>query len=496
MDENMKYSKVVIGLLESWEQSRIVYCHWKSIEHLDATYQAKTDIDVLVGREDAAKAIEEALKTGFVEVTSSHFRGYPAVRDFICYDDELDNWVHLHFHTQLSCGDRWVKAYHLPFEKFILESRVWLESYKTWIIAPSYELLVLIYRMNAKFRKNWLKDDRILAEIKFINKKHERYPVQIGNEIMDYVDRDKWWLYEALLHGNISVVNISFLRKGFRISEFRRMTSGRFFFFSKLRYLYRIYSEVRRRFFEIYKSGRRTFPGGGYVVAFVGIDGSGKSSGIERITKFFAKQMNVQTNFLGSGKSGAGLIRKLIMNIVGFKASSKGHKEVRKAGGNENVAKSDLPRPPLHYVLWIMLCTLDREKQLKKIQYGLGNGNLVFVDRWLQDDRLDSVDAPRLANYKKFKGIVGYVARREAKLYKKIKLIPLHLVIKLNIDAETSIKRKPGELSYTQASDAIEKLNILKWPKEAKIMEIDGTDSLQNVTVNLKKAIFQLLQEK
>ena len=124
MEEKKSYSKVVIGLFKIWDSDDVLYCHWKSSVHLEATFLTQTDIDVLVAKEDAKLAINKAEELGFVEVKSSHFRGYPGVRDFICYDEEYNRWVHLHFHTQLSAGDRWVKAYHLSFEKFILDNRV------------------------------------------------------------------------------------------------------------------------------------------------------------------------------------------------------------------------------------------------------------------------------------------------------------------------------------------------------------------------------------
>lgn len=60
------------------------------------------------------------------------------------------------------------------------------------------------------------------------------------------------------------------------------------------------------------------------VVAFVG---SGKTSAIE---KFFSKQMNTKSIFLGSGKSGAPWYRKLIFNIMGSKPKLKTHKAVKK----------------------------------------------------------------------------------------------------------------------------------------------------------------------
>lgn len=182
------------------------------------------------------------------------------------------------------------------------------------------------------------------------------------------------------------------------------------------------------------------------------------------------------------------------MNFVGFKANTKGHQEARELGKKENISKIRMKKPPLHYVLWIWLVTKDRERQLRRIQRGLGNGNLVLVDRWLQDERLDAADAPRLNAFKDFKGIVGRVARREKRIYDKIKLIPLHQLIKINISPQTSVERKPGELTIDQAADAIERLNLLQWPNGTRIINVNGDENIEDVTINLKKAVFQLLK--
>jgi len=42
---------------------------------------------------------------------------------------------------------------------------------------------------------------------------------------------------------------------------------------------------------------------------------------------------------------------------------------------------------------------------------------------------------------------------------------------------------------------AIDKLNKVEWPTHTKIVNIDGTEQLKQVTINLKKAVFKLLNQ-
>lgn len=497
MEKNLIFSKPTIELFKSWNDNNVKYCHWKSTDHLEATFLAQTDIDVLIHREYAQKAIEIALDLGFVNLKSSHFRGYPSVTDFVRYDETLNRWVHLHFHVQLICGDRWVKAYHLPFEEIVLKNRVKHPNYDLWIISPQYELLILIYRMNAKFKKNWLLDKKIQKEIDFIKNLGEQYPTELDEKIKEHIGQKSLTLFEDILSGNkiLKELRIKELRRAFNVKEFRRMSSIRFFWLSKFRFTYRAYAEIRKRKFKIYASGRRSMPNGGIIIGFLGIDGSGKTTGIKRASKFFASHFNVQCNFLGSGKSGASWSRKLIMNLVGFKAKFKGHKEVRK---QNRTAKEDLSKPlkkpPFYYLLWMYLVTRDREKQLNQIQRGLANGKLVFVDRWLQNDIIGGLDGPRLQNYIEYSGFVGKVARREQKLYERIKLIPLHQVVKLNITPEISVERKPGELTLKGAGNAINRLNSLQWPENTVVTDIDATKRIDYVTQSMNYNIWKTIQ--
>lgn len=497
MDKNKQLSNIVTKLFEEWEKELVLYCHWKSSDHLDASFTAETDLDVLVNRKDALKAVKVALDIGFVEVKSTHFRGYPAVSDYICYDVELGRWVHLHFHTQLELGDRWVKAYHIPFEELILQNRIKLADYNIWNIAPEFELLILIYRMNAKFKKNWLLDKKIQKEINFISSTRNLSQSRIEDNFSNFLTEKAITLFYDLFERKreYSKYSINEYRKEFKATQFRRMSKIRFFFFSKLRYSYRLYSEFNRRLLKNYASGRRTIPRGGVVVAFVGIDGSGKSTGIERTAKFFAKQLNVQCNFLGSGKSGASWPRKLIMNLMGFKAKFKGHKKAKEQAAENLSNIKELKSPPFYYLLWLWLCTRDRERQVKKIKWGLANCKLVFVDRWLQDSVLDGADAPRLSHFINHKGFTGRLARREQKLYREMEYLPLHQVVKLNITPEISTQRKPGELTLESAARAIKNMNDIDWPSSSRICEIDAAQSVDTVTAQIKESIWRTIQE-
>src|SRR5690606_8732386 len=78
-------------------------------------------------------------------------------------------------------------------------------------------------------------------------------------------------------------------------NQYRRFGYFKFKTLEIIRYIYRVFVEINRRKLHNYSSGRRELSTSGLVVAFVGMDGSGKTSAIERNEKFFSKQMNTKS---------------------------------------------------------------------------------------------------------------------------------------------------------------------------------------------------------
>lgn len=476
------------SVIKDWNENRVDYCLWKGSHNLANCFIGADDLDILMDRAHLEKAFQILRQNSFRCLTVVPLRSTPGIYDFIKYDPSIGKWLYIHLHFQIISGEKWTGNLHLSFEKQILENKVWNQKHEIWTASPPDELLLLILRLNGRTFKNWLKDDESIEKIMFLSHEKEKGKSSLGNNNSEAARQ----LLQQTLEGNPNSLNIKALRTYLSPKPYKRFGFLQFQFQRGIRVTYRVISELRRRILKDYRIGRRTLPTGGIIIAFLGIDGSGKTSGIAETAHFFARQMDVQTNFLGSGKSGASFLRKLIMSVLGFKASFKGHKEARRQNSNET---KKIKKPPFYYSLWIWLVTLDREKQVKRIRRGLANGKLVLVDRWLQDQVLNGVDGPRFHNYRDMKGFAGKVARREEKLYKSIKNTPLHQIVKLNISPETSVNRKPEELTLEKAASAIEKLNSIKWPEQTIVSNINADLSEFEVRKAIIENIWKTIQE-
>ncbi len=139
-------------LFKSFNDNKISYCHWKSSNHLEASMDGLTDLDVLVDDEMAQKATELIIEQGFERFETVHLRSYPGILDYVCLD-ESGVWAHLHLHFKLILGDRWVKAYRLPVEKEFLSRAQFEEQFNSYVINSHDELLLLILLVKIILRK-------------------------------------------------------------------------------------------------------------------------------------------------------------------------------------------------------------------------------------------------------------------------------------------------------------------------------------------------------
>ena len=98
-------------------------CHWKSNEHLAPALDGLTDLDVLVDRRQHIELQALLAYSGFKRFTATPLRGYPAVEDYLGFDEATGRLAHLHLHYQLTLGQRHLKGYRLPWEARVLATR-------------------------------------------------------------------------------------------------------------------------------------------------------------------------------------------------------------------------------------------------------------------------------------------------------------------------------------------------------------------------------------
>jgi hypothetical protein len=142
--------QAVKALFDTLNEQGIQYCHWKSNQHLDQALKGLTDLDLLVERSQRQLFKTILYQLRCKSIISPPGRQYPAIEDYLGYDDQTGKFFHLHVHYQLILGERFVKNYHLPLEQQFLESATINQGVK--VVTPELEVIVLAIRALLKYR--------------------------------------------------------------------------------------------------------------------------------------------------------------------------------------------------------------------------------------------------------------------------------------------------------------------------------------------------------
>jgi len=145
-----------IALISRLNSKNIRYCHWKSNEHLMAGLCGKTDLDILVGKQQRNRFIEILTDLKFIQLRSQFTQSFNGVEDWLGLCFETGITLHLHIHYQLVTGAKFVKEYLLPWCDYVLDTSIKDDYFGMKITDPSIEILLLILRIAIKAKRKTL----------------------------------------------------------------------------------------------------------------------------------------------------------------------------------------------------------------------------------------------------------------------------------------------------------------------------------------------------
>lgn len=299
-------------LFKSWNDSDVRYCHWKSNEHLEPGLDGLTDLDIYLHNEDRSLGTELLKNNGFVLCNSQFGFRYPGVCDWVGFDDTTGCLVHVHLHYRLITGHKGLKEYCLPWDELCLQSRVLDKTTGVFIMEPNLELMTLFTRISLKINRKQL-----------IAAQNGRYKLSKNDqrEITYLKERIDWKKVKDLLeqfypYSVCELLNIfqAEVIDSKSILLLRKIVKSRFDNFGLVRKIrYKVantfykYSYFIRLFFDKYSSKLFIFKKTPLItiplsMAFVGQDGSGKSTVSNDIKKWLTWKLDARRVYLGSGE--------------------------------------------------------------------------------------------------------------------------------------------------------------------------------------------------
>jgi thymidylate kinase len=220
------------------------------------------------------------------------------------------------------------------------------------------------------------------------------------------------------------------------------------------------------------------------LVAVIGCDGSGKSTLAEALVAEYARHRPVAYVYLGL-KSGAmgEAIKK--WPVIGPSFESKLSKRAAQARDSKQKI------PGLATALTIYLLSTVRQRRFRQTLELRKASKMVITDRYPQVEVPGFYDGPGLSAAQPDSRIVAWLAKREYANYAAMAAHVPTLVIRLNVDIDTALARKPdharGLLEKKIAVTPILTFN------GALIIELDGREEFLTVKAQAMAAIDSVL---
>lgn len=418
---------ILNDLIARLDDADVRFVHWKSNEHLAASLEGNTDLDLLVEAGARERFVMVVSGLGFLPMQAPPERTIAGLESFLGMDQATGKLVHLDVHYRLVLGEQLLKNHHLPVEEWLLTKPAELEGVA--VPQAEQELLLLYVRCVLKTRSRQI--------ARAIVKGDSPLPARIRKEATWLAERvDDSRLADAVAGSELDITPLE-------VSDFRqRALDGRLDWryiverkrslVPRLREFQRLpwYSASARRVWLRLRTGRamrsiglglprRHLPFATPVIAAVGADGSGKTRLTRDLESWLGAKLVVRHVYFGQPKTG--LVFKGL-NKPGSVARSR--------------AEAGSPGPLLERFAvyteaakWLMLAR-RRKALARRARAAAACGEVVIAERYPLADfhDMDSpMDGPRLQPN-------GPLSRFEMAQYKAIPAPNLTLVLDTSVE--------------------------------------------------------------
>lgn len=478
-----------------FSENNINYCHWKSNEHLVEGLNGITDLDILADRDSYNEIVKILMDLGYKKGNTIFYLNYSSIEDYIGFDKGTGKIVHLHMHFELMIGKKFVKGIHLPWEQVIYETTIVDRDTNIKIIDPNIELILLFVRNYSKKNivhklkgKGLSGDDKV--EFKWLKSRVKKEKLigfstnlhlkNIGERIHIYTEKQS--------NKNLKAV---YREIGIVLKEL--------YFFNNIKQNYKYFTYkiiaaknlVLHRYFNKPNVYRRGLIEGGTIIAFLGVDGSGKSTLINEINRWMSWKVDTYNLYFGSGDGTSSLLRLPLKVIAKLRVKKRGNSlNMTEEESNKKKKKLKLAK-----AIWAVTLASEKKKKFQQILKARNNGLIVLTDRYPQDQIKGFNDGPLLSQWEDSKSLLKRsLYKYEKGVYNLSNIFQPDLFLKLKITEELSAQRKDDTPLY-MIRKKIEAINSIKFDNSKEII-IDSSASVEETSLIIKQHIWDTLNGK
>lgn len=501
--ENGLSTNLVDCLLETFNNERINYCHWKSNIDLAQATSGEMDLDFLIGRESFQHVISILSRLGFKPTMVRWGANSPGISHYYGYDPVADRFAHVHLFSRVLTGESFLKSHLLPFESMLLQNTRYdgrmrvtsksaelvLFTIRTYIKYGSLLDLVYLYKKTEKIKSelNWLKDGSDLTT-----------SLSLLNKYCPVIDEQLFLQCIKALENNGSLLQRIRLARKVR-SHIRIYSKHTFLeWLSSLMKL--AFTQVQRRVGS--KKKNKVLQAGGAVIAIVGADATGKSTVVSETGKWLGKDFLVR--IIHAGKPPTSWVTAPINMFLHLSRSFWPKLRPTIKANRSSSENGDSPQKgrglgSLLYACRAVTLAWDRRNLLLQSWRAAAKGEIVISDRY-PSNIIGAMDSPRLKEVNGSDGwltsIYNKAARLEKQLYTQIP--PPDLVVRLQVPVEIAKERnrlrsKPGE----ETDEYIESrhYHATDWQRTdtGRVFDVNTAQPLAETLLEIKDIIWHAL---
>jgi hypothetical protein len=486
---------LLLAVLDDFHRQAVTYCYWKSGCRLEAVLAGDADLDLLIARHDQHRAQAILLGRGFKLFPSVATRDHPAILSYLGYDEPSGRLTHLHLHFRLIVGERLHKNYRVPWETSVLARAIVHPTLQVKMLDPASEAVLLGVRACLELRRldpvtlrgwrtalaRFALDRKRLAETLDRGQLTSRASELLGDDLGAMLADD--------ICGEGPFDESGRLRTAIRrhFAPYRTYNGLEARLRSTARAIHWAAGGLNKFYLHLPRPWSRRAPGGGCVVALIGIDGSGKSTVSAAIRAWLGSEIDVIPIYFGTGGGRPSLLLRplklmvpLLTPLLRTKPSGSSHGKVSKAP------------PGLLYSMLLMVwaTVVAREKRTKLLaaRRAASRGLVVITDRYPQNEIRGFNDGPLLT---RLAWAPSRIRRWEASAYALAQRLPPDLVIKLIVKPETTARREP-DMDPGVVEKRIEAIPRLAF-SGAHVVSINAEQPLADVIRAVKREIWRML---
>lgn len=345
------------NLFDQLNESEIAYSVYKGLNHLKEDLNGERgDIDILLNENDIDIFDAIALNNNFFKVWKKDKPYY-----YMGIDKVTHKFVMLDVNTQIQFGPKPYKPYIFPIEVDKLSSRIEYDRVRVLDLVDYLPLMFIMRVTSLSEREQDLMEQQELIKVHKIENSYilkilkEKFSLDWNVVSQDILKSQTWQeLKEKYLMQVVKNVN----------------QNSQLLFNQKYKFLFSKMKGIQRRLkIPFYKIRDK-----GFLVAFVGVDGAGKSSSVEYVQNLdFFKNTGIKRVYFGNNEYWIPGLQRLLK------------KEVK------------------NKFLKLLLGTLslvDRQLRVLIALYYIQLGNIVLADRYIYDDEIGRVQNKEKNNKK------------------------------------------------------------------------------------------------